>query len=177
MLREGIRTLHWRQTGSGRLCTLNLSLVSAGFRQKDVGSFEAWDIWDLTYLAFFFGGCTVWVLITQQMWKALGPKKPIMCDFFCFCFFGYRAQILGEQMFSWRDSFFFSWESMSHVSWQVFGNSNKRDPSKTPTRKDELIWWRLCWRWFLNPWSFMISLANPWKILLKLALERSTNCR
>ena len=62
--------------------------MSAGFRQKDVGSFEAWDIWDLTYLAFFFLGCTVWVLITQQMWKALGPKKPVMCDFFAAVFLG-----------------------------------------------------------------------------------------
>lgn len=42
----------------------------------------------LNLLGIFLGGCTVWVLITQQMWKALGPKKPIMCDFFASVFLG-----------------------------------------------------------------------------------------
>lgn len=105
MLCEGIGTLHWRQTGSGRLCTSNLRIVSAGFRQKDVGSFEAWDRWDLTYLAFFWGMCRLVFDYTTNV-EGVRTKKNSHVWFFCCCFFGYRAQILGEQVFSSRDSFF-----------------------------------------------------------------------
>ena len=119
--------------------------------------------------------------------EGVGTKKTNHVWFFCFCFFGYRAQILGEQMFSWRDSFFFSWESMSHVSWQVFGNSNKRDPSKTPTSDGDFVgvdswtpevsWFhwqileRSCWNWPLKEAWTADKCQETWASVLNLGLE------
>lgn len=146
----------------------------------------------LNLLGIFLGGCTVWVLITQQMWKALGPKKPIMCDFFASVFLGIGLRFWESRCFP-EGIRFFSVENlcpMFHGRCLVIQTKETRQKHRhgrmswsdgdfvgVDSWTPEVSWFhwqileRSCWNWPLKEAWTADKCQETWASVLNLGLE------